>query len=397
MGKKTTTKKQLPPVSSETLEPGDGVTFPNDGDALTVHYTGKLLSDGSEFDSSRAKGVPFGFVMGAGKVIKGWELGLAAMSLGQRSKLTISAEAGYGKKGCEDRANASGTGVIPPNADLLFDVQLLDINDQRGVATEAKLAAYSKTLDEWTASKLAKFDSDAEFASAKGAKHGGREGFAAFLEGSRQTKYEAERAKAEAARAERAAAKEAAAAEAEKQAGAQQRVGGGGKDGVLKFDKRFASIKIEPKEDERDDPNFPRNLHNAAELLIATKHGAEAAAMHAATTKLLEILEAGPSGRASQRVGRGCVCWSCGFVGLPTNQCDEQALEPPGVCASCGKFDTNFVRVVNADGATVPWIEAAAEAPPATAAGDAAQAAPEAGQQPPPAEQREGPSVATAA
>ena len=119
--------------------------------------------------------------------------------------------------------------------------------------------------------------------------------------------------------------------------------------------------------------------------------------MHAATTRLLEILAAGPSGRASQRVGRGCICWSCGFVGLPANadQCDERATEPPGVCASCGQFDTNFVRVVNADGATVPWIEAA-EAPPAAAAGGAPQADSEAqaGQQPP-AEARDDPGGAT--
>ena len=150
MGKKAAVNK-LPPVNVETLEAGDGATFPKDGDTLTVHYTGTLLSDGSEFDSSRAKGVPFSFCMGAGKVIKGWELGLAAMSLGQRARLTISSDAGYGKRGFEDRANASGTGVVPPGADLVFDVQLLDINDRRGIAAEARLAAYAKTLDEWVA------------------------------------------------------------------------------------------------------------------------------------------------------------------------------------------------------------------------------------------------------
>ena len=102
MGKKD--GKRAPPVQSETLEPGDGTTFPSEGQSLTVHYTGTLAADGSEFDSSRAKGVPFTFVLGAGKVIKGWELGLSSMSLGQRSRLAISAEAGYGKSGCEDRA-----------------------------------------------------------------------------------------------------------------------------------------------------------------------------------------------------------------------------------------------------------------------------------------------------
>jgi len=171
MGKKD--GKRAPPVQSETLEPGDGTTFPSEGQSLTVHYTGTLAADGTEFDSSRAKGVPFTFVLGAGKVIRGWELGLASMSLGQRCRLAISAEAGYGKSGCEDRANASGTGVIPPHADLIFDVELLDIDDRRGVATEGRLLAYAKTLDAWVAGKMAKFDAEPEFAAAKAKKHAG--------------------------------------------------------------------------------------------------------------------------------------------------------------------------------------------------------------------------------
>ena len=239
MGKKD--GKRAPPVHSETLVPGDGNTFPSEGQSLTVHYTGTLAADGSEFDSSRAKGVPFTFVLGAGKVIKGWELGLASMSLGQRSRLAISAEAGYGKSGCEDRANASGSGVIPPHADLIFDVELLDIDDRRGVATEGRLQAYAKTLDAWVAGKMAKFDAEPEFASTKGAKHGGRDGFLASLEASRQTKYEAEKAKATKAQAERAAAAATAATAA---AAAQDEEGGA--EGELKFDKRFASLKVEP-------------------------------------------------------------------------------------------------------------------------------------------------------
>lgn len=242
MGKKD--GKRAPPVQSETLEPGDGTTFPSEGQSLTVHYTGTLAADGSEFDSSRAKGVPFTFVLGAGKVIKGWELGLASMSLGQRSRLAISAEAGYGKSGCEDRANASGSGVIPPHADLIFDVELLDIDDQRGVATEGRLQAYAKTLDAWVAGKMAKFDAEPEFASTKGAKHGGRDGFLASLEASRQTKYEAEKAKATKAQAERAAAAATAATAAAAAQGA--RGAEAGAEGELKFDKRFASLKVEP-------------------------------------------------------------------------------------------------------------------------------------------------------
>ena len=146
----------------EDIEVGEGKTA-NAGDYVSVIYETRL--NGKVIDATgggEAKVMSTGvqgagdrpwaqFAVGKGKVIKGWELGLAAMSLGQRCRLTISAEAGYGKRGCQDKANASGTGVIPPQADLIFDVALLDINDQRGVATEAKLGAYAKTLDEWVA------------------------------------------------------------------------------------------------------------------------------------------------------------------------------------------------------------------------------------------------------
>lgn len=138
------------PVSVETLAAGDGRTFPASGDALTVHYTGRLLSDGTQFDCSREQGVAFTFVLGGGGVIRGWELGLASMSLGQRATLNIAASAAYGKKGCRD-ASASGSGVIPPDAALVFDVELLDINDARGEGTRAKLAAYRLKLAEWVA------------------------------------------------------------------------------------------------------------------------------------------------------------------------------------------------------------------------------------------------------
>ena len=120
-------------VSIETLKAGDGANVPKPGVEVTVHYTGSLVADGSIFDSSRAKRMPFVFTLGAGGVIKGWDMGVAQMSLGQRAKLTIAASAGYGAAGCVDKINASGTGVIPPNADLCFDVELLDIGHKQGV------------------------------------------------------------------------------------------------------------------------------------------------------------------------------------------------------------------------------------------------------------------------
>ena len=74
------------------------------------------------------------------------------MSLGQRARLTIAAAAGYGDKGCEDRANAAGSGLIPPGADLVFDVELLDVAGRRSTLL---LHKYRQTLDGWAAKKLA--------------------------------------------------------------------------------------------------------------------------------------------------------------------------------------------------------------------------------------------------
>ncbi|KAK3286318.1 FK506 binding protein proline rotamase rapamycin-binding protein [Cymbomonas tetramitiformis] len=82
-------------VTVETITPGDGKTFPSAGKTVTVHYTG-TLTDGSKFDSSRDKGRPFQFNIGAGQVIKGWDEGVMQMSLGQRAKLTCTHDYAYG-------------------------------------------------------------------------------------------------------------------------------------------------------------------------------------------------------------------------------------------------------------------------------------------------------------
>ena len=95
------------------------------GDVAIVHYTGWLFDPaaadrrGSRFDTSRERGVPFGFFVGFGKVIKGWDQGLPGMKVGGKRTLVIPPEMGYGARGAG--------GVIPPNATLVFDVELLGV------------------------------------------------------------------------------------------------------------------------------------------------------------------------------------------------------------------------------------------------------------------------------
>lgn len=101
----------------EILEEGSGKEATG-GDDVTVHYVGTLI-DGSQFDSSIDRGEPFTFVLGIGQVIQGWDEGVVGMKIGEKRRLEIPSFMGYGE---------TGAGSIPPNAGLIFEVELLEIN-----------------------------------------------------------------------------------------------------------------------------------------------------------------------------------------------------------------------------------------------------------------------------
>jgi len=113
-GEPTTTASGLQFID---VKVGDGAS-PQTGQTVVVHYTG-WLADGTKFDSSVDRGQPFSFVIGTGQVIKGWDEGVATMKVGGQRRLIIPPELGYGAAGYP--------GVIPGNAQLTFDVELIEI------------------------------------------------------------------------------------------------------------------------------------------------------------------------------------------------------------------------------------------------------------------------------
>lgn len=104
-------------LRAEIIKPGEGQEA-KEGDKAIVHYVG-VLEDGTKFDSSVDRGEPFQFTLGAGQVIQGWDLGVVGMKIGEVRRLYIPSAYGYGEKGAGS--------TIPPNANLIFEVELLGL------------------------------------------------------------------------------------------------------------------------------------------------------------------------------------------------------------------------------------------------------------------------------
>lgn len=121
-------KEEMPSGEPEMVRTESGLQYldivegtgpsPETGQTAVVHYTGRL-ADGTKFDSSHDRGRPFQFEVGKGRVIKGWDEGVASMKVGGKRKLVIPPELGYGSRGAGE--------AIPPNAELTFEVELLEV------------------------------------------------------------------------------------------------------------------------------------------------------------------------------------------------------------------------------------------------------------------------------
>ena len=125
----------------------------------------------------------------------------------------------------------------------------------------------------------------------------------------------------------------------------------------LEISPKYATIQVIPNGDEGNDLNFPRNLHNAAELFLKLGMVPNAVKLKDATDKLLEMYQGEP--KTSVKLGRACCCWKCGYCGIPKDYDNNQTK--PGPCFGCQETDrVNWVSIKQPDGTELPWIEMAA-------------------------------------
>ena len=125
----------------------------------------------------------------------------------------------------------------------------------------------------------------------------------------------------------------------------------------LEVSPKYAGIAVIPNGDEGRDANFPRNLHNAAELFLKLGMVPQAVELKRATDKLLSMYECPP--KESIRMGKGCICWNCGYAGIPKDY--DERRKTPGPCANCNESGRiNWVFIKRPDGSSLPWIAASA-------------------------------------
>ena len=134
----------------------------------------------------------------------------------------------------------------------------------------------------------------------------------------------------------------------------------------LKISPQYATVAVIPREDgEKFDRNFPRNLHNAAELFLRVGLVPNAEKLKECTDKMINLYSDTPAGMTGVRLGKACVCWNCGYCGLPRDfkEIKSKKIAPPGPCFSCGETDQiNWLRVTQKQGKCIsemPWIEIA--------------------------------------
>jgi hypothetical protein len=139
----------------------------------------------------------------------------------------------------------------------------------------------------------------------------------------------------------------------------------------LKISPQYATISVVPKEDgEKNDKNFPRNLHNAAELFLRVGMVNSAEKLKQCADMMIGLYSENPDGKSGVRLGKACVCWSCGYCGLPKdfqedhgNNGMKKKNTPPGPCFSCNEINqVNWIRVTQKQGKKItemPWIEIA--------------------------------------